>query len=151
MRYSLEEFEEYDKKKSKVLKYVIFKKRTEQEVRKKFENEYEEDILEEIIEDLKENSYIDDYQYIERTMQEFYNLKNLSIKEVQYKLYAKGIDKSLIEDYISNNKDELEEYEKNSAKKIIEKKKYTMEENNIKIYLLKKGYKQETIKEVMQD
>ena len=37
MIYSLDEFEKFDKMKSKVLKYVIYKKRTEQEIRKKFE------------------------------------------------------------------------------------------------------------------
>ena len=43
--YSLEEFEKYDKMKSKVLKYVLYKKRTEQEVRKKFSKELEENVL----------------------------------------------------------------------------------------------------------
>ena len=31
--------EEFDKEKTKVLKYVLYKKRSENEVRKKFENE----------------------------------------------------------------------------------------------------------------
>lgn len=51
--YSLEEFEKYDKMKSKVLKYVLYKKRTEQEVRKKFSKELEENVLDDIIEELK--------------------------------------------------------------------------------------------------
>ena len=56
MIYSLEEFEKFDKMKSKVLKYVLYKKRTEQEVRQKFAKELEENILNDIIEELKENS-----------------------------------------------------------------------------------------------
>ena len=87
MIYSLNEFEKFDKMKSKVLKYVIYKKRTEQEIRKKFEKEFDENILNDIIEELKENKYIDDFNYIERAVNEFMSLKSLSIKEIKYKLF----------------------------------------------------------------
>ena len=50
--------EEFDKQKTKVLKYIIFKKRTEYEVRQKFQKTVEKDLLEDIIQDLKENKYI---------------------------------------------------------------------------------------------
>ena len=146
MIYSLEEFEKFDKMKSKVLKYVLYKKRTEQEVRQKFSKELEENILNDIIEELKENSYIDDYNYIERAINEFTNLKSLSIKEIKYKLYSKGIKSSLIDEYISKNIDELQEYEEKSAYKLITKKLNSMEEEEIRLYLLKKGYKEESIK-----
>jgi len=146
MIYSLEEFEKFDKMKSKVLKYVLYKKRTEQEVRQKFSKELEENILNDIIEELKENSYIDDYNYIERAVNEFTNLKSLSIKEIKYKLYSKGIKSSLIDEYISKNIDELQEYEEKSAYKLIIKKLNSMEEDEIRIYLLKKGYREESIK-----
>ena len=146
MIYSLEEFEKFDKMKSKVLKYVLYKKRTEQEVRQKFSKELEENILNDIIEELKENSYIDDYNYIERAINEFMSLKSLSIKEIKYKLYSKGIKSSLIDEYISRNIDELQEYEEKSAYKLIIKKLNSMEEDEIRIYLLKKGYREESIK-----
>lgn len=146
MIYSLEEFEKFDKMKSKVLKYVLYKKRTEQEVRQKFSKELEENILNDIIEELKENSYIDDYNYIERAVNEFTNLKSLSINEIKYKLYSKGIKSSLIDEYISRNIDELQEYEEKSAYKLIIKKINSMEEDEIRIYLLKKGYREESIK-----
>lgn len=151
MIYSLDEFEKFDKMKSKVLKYVLYKKRTEQEVRQKFSKELEENILNDIIEELKENSYIDDYNYIERTVNEYMNLKSLSIKEIKYKLYSKGIKSNLIDDYIYNNIDDLEEYEKKSAYKIIIKKSNSMEEDEIKLYLLKKGYKEESIKSAFDE
>ena len=53
--YSLEEF---DKQKTKVLKYILYKKRTEQEIRKKFSKTIDENMLEDIIEYLKEAKYI---------------------------------------------------------------------------------------------
>jgi len=147
MIYSLEEFAKFEKVKSKVLKYVLYKKRTEQEVRQKFSKELEENILNDIIEELKENSYIDDYNYIERAINEFTNLKSLSIKEIKYKLYSKGIKSSLIDEYISKNIDDLQEYEVRSAYKLIIKKSNGMGEDEIKLYLLKKGYRDESIKD----
>ena len=146
MIYSLEEFEKFDKMKSKVIKYVLYKKRTEQEIRQKFQKEFDESILNDIIEELKEDKYINDYAYIERTVNEFVNLKSLSIKEIKYKLYAKGIKNSLIDEYIDSNIDELEEYEQRSACRIVDKKRKTMEEEDIKLYLMKKGYKEESIR-----
>ncbi|MBR3720607.1 MAG: RecX family transcriptional regulator [Clostridia bacterium] len=146
MIYSLEEFEKFDKMKSKVIKYVLYKKRTEQEIRQKFQKEFDENILNDIIEELKEDKYINDYAYIERAVNEFVNLKSLSIKEIKYKLYAKGIKNSLIDEYIDRNIDELEEYEQKSACKIVNKKRKTMEDDEIRLYLMKKGYKEESIR-----
>lgn len=138
--------EEYDKEKTKVLKYVIYKKRTEKEILMKFKTNIEEDMLNDIIEELKENGYISDENYVERAVNEFIALKNLSIKEIKYKLQTKGIHHILIEDYISAHKEELDEYEQNSANNIALKRSVNMEENEIKQYLLKKGYKEENIK-----
>ena len=45
--------EEFDKQKTKVLKYIIYKKRSEQEIKSKFAKTIEEDMLEDIIEYLK--------------------------------------------------------------------------------------------------
>ena len=143
--------EEFDKAKTKVLKYILYKKRTEYEVRSKFQNEIEENMLEDIIEYLKEAKYINDKEYIEKLVGNFKLLKNLSIKEIKYKLIAKGLSKDNIEDYIYENKEELEEYEIKSIKNIIYKKSNSMDEEEIKQYLLKKGYKQENIKEALEE
>ena len=97
--------EEFDKEKTKVLKYVLYKKRSENEIRRKFENEIEENLLEDIIEYLKEAKYIDDREYIRKTVNNFIALKNLSIREIEYKLYSKGIKKEDIEEYIYQNKE----------------------------------------------
>ena len=145
----LEELERKDKLKTKVLKYIMYKKRTEQEVRKKFSDIEDYDLLEEVIDDLKENGYINDDSYIERAIAEFINLKNLSLKELKYKLMSKGLDKDLIDDYFYNNTDKLEEYEINSAKNIINKKSNNMEEQDIIQFLLKKGYKMDSVKEAI--
>ena len=141
---NLEEFEAIDKVKSKMLKYIMYKKRTEREVRKKF-TDVEENMLENIIEDLKENGYIDDENYIKRAVNEYMNLKNLSIKEISYKLQSKGINKEDWEKYMSDNMDKLIEYEKLSAQNIYNKKSSSMDEFDIKQYLLRKGYNIESV------
>ena len=101
--------EEFDREKSKVLKYIMFKKRTENEIRNKFRTQIQEEMLEEIIEYLKEAGYINDYNFIEKQVNEYMNLKNMSIQEIKYKLMVKGIERKLIEKYIEDNIEELEE------------------------------------------
>lgn len=142
---------EYDKLKTKVLKYIIYKKRTEREVRQKFENIIEEDVLDDIIEELKENGYIDDLSYVNRAVQEFMALKNMSIKEIKYKLFAKGLNNDIIDEYIANNIDNLSDYELKSIKNIFYKKQGTMEVEEIKQFLLKKGYISDNIKEALSE
>ena len=139
--------EEFDKEKTKVLKYVLYQKRSEYEIRNKFSKTIEENLLDDIIEYLKEAKYIDDNLYIEKSINNFIALKNLSIKEITYKLLSKGLNKNDIEDYIYKNKEELEQYEIKSASNIIYKKSTTMDEEEIKNYLIKKGYKVENIEE----
>lgn len=143
MEYNAEEF---DKSKSKVMNYIMYKKRTEYEVRNKFSKTIEENLLDDIINYVKEAGYLSDKNYIERAVNEFIALKTLSIKEIKYKLISKGIHASLVEDYISEKYDELNEYELKSAQKIYNKKIEMYKIDEIKNYLLKKGYKQENIK-----
>lgn len=146
-RMDLEYLAKVDALKTKVLKYIMFKKRTEKEIREKFKSE-DDNIFEEVIENLKELGYINDNSYIERSINEFMNLKNMSIKEIEYKLLAKGINKNDIENYIYENGESLLEYEIQSAKNIYNKKISSMDFEDIKNYLYKKGYRQESIKSI---
>ena len=143
--------EEFDKEKSKVLKYVLYKKRTKQEVKNKFYNVIESEMLNDIIEELEDNQYIDDSNYIERAVNEFKALNNLSIKEIKYKLATKGIPNNLIDDYIIENKVELVEYEFESAKKLAIKKMNLMDKDEIMQFLSKKGYMKESIIEAIDN
>lgn len=143
--YSIEDL---DFAKTKILKYISFKKRTENEIRLKFNKVINQELLDDAIEELKENGYIDDNKYIVRAINEFMALKNLSIKEIKYKLMTKGINKNLIDNYISNNKDTLVDYELQSAKNIAIKKS-NVEKEEIKNYLMKKGFTLDSIEEAL--
>ena len=101
-----------DEAKTRIMKYITYKKRTEQEVRKK----------------------------IQKQVNEYMMLKTLSIRELKYKLLEKGLDKKLVEKYIEDNREELEEYEKKCIEKIRRKKAGNMEEEKINQYLFRKGY-----------
>lgn len=142
--------EEFDKEKTRVLKYIMFKKRSEYEIRNKFSKTIDEDLLEDIIEYLKEAGYINDREYIDRLVNECTSLKNLSLKELKYKLMSKGVNANLIEDYLYSHSEELEEYEQKSAENIVIKKSSSMDEEEIKNFLYKKGYKIENIKTALE-
>ena len=146
--YSLEEL---DIAKTKVLKYVLYKKRTEHEVREKF-TDVDENMLEDIIEFLKEEKYIDDNDYIRRCIEEFKRLNSLSIKEITYKLTQKGINKNTLDEFIYSNREELVQYEIDSAKKIIIKKSKSSDDiEEIKNFLYRKGYMSETISIALEE
>ena len=137
---NFERLKQFEEQKTKVFKYITYKKRTEQEVRNKFRGQIDEDMLEEIIDYLKEAKYLDDYEFIEKQVREYMNLKTMSITEIKYKLSTKGLDRKLIDKYIDNNYEELKEYEQRCIEKI-KNKKSGMEEQEIQQYLYRKGYK----------
>jgi len=148
MEYGVEEF---DKAKTKVMNYIMYKKRTEYEVRNKFSKTLEENLLDDIIEYVKEARYLSDTEYIRKAVLEFRALNNLSRKEIKYKLYSKGVENNLIEDYFLENADELYEYELKSAKNIFIKKQNAMDKEEIENYLRKKGYREDIIKEAIEN
>ena len=86
MSYTIQEF---DNIKTKMLKYIMYKKRTEKEVRQKFSSSVDEILLDDVIENLKELGYINDLRYVERAVNEFVAINTLSIREIEYKLYSK--------------------------------------------------------------
>lgn len=138
--FNIEKLKKQDEAKTRIMKFITYKKRTEQEIRNKFKNEIQEEILEEVIEYLKQAKYIDDDDFVHKKINEFMKLKTMSIKEIKYKLIEKGINKKLIEKYIENNREELEEYEKKCIEKIKIKKSNNMDEDKINQYLYRKGF-----------
>lgn len=138
--FNIEKLKKQDEAKTRIMKFIAYKKRTEQEIRNKFKNEIQEEILEEVIEYLKQAKYIDDDDFVHKKINEFIKLKTMSIKEIKYKLIEKGINKKLIEKYIENNREELEEYEKKCIEKIKIRKSNNMDEDKINQYLYRKGF-----------
>ena len=121
----------------------------ENEIKRKFQKDIDQNMLDDIIQDLKENGYISDSKYIERAVNEFTNLQNLSLKQIRYKLMNKGINNELIDEYFYNNDEELREYEIKSINNIINKKNSESPEEIIQT-LLKKGFEYDNVKEALE-
>lgn len=130
----------------KVMKYVIFKKRTEKEVRQKCDKlGYTSEYIDEVIEYLSQVEYIDDKKYVEKYIQNIMRLKASSIFEIKIDLLRRGINEHYIDEYIGMNSEELDEFEKHSALKQYNKKIRNDEIEKVKRYLLSKGYKYDNI------
>lgn len=145
-----EEIIEQDRLKSKIFKYISYKKRTENEIRQKFVDA-DQDMLDNVIEYFKAQNYINEDEYIERSIKEFLAIKNLSIKELTYKLLQKGVNKRLLDNYVVENREMLVNYEIESAKKLILKKSSKMDIEDIKKYLFQKGYMSDTVSIAIDD
>ena len=62
------QIEEFDKQKTKIMKYIVYKKRTKAEVINKFAPVIEDkDMLEDIIEYLEQAGYLSDKEYIRKS------------------------------------------------------------------------------------
>lgn len=137
----------------KLMKYVVFKRRTKHEVKTKCQKlGYEKAYIDEIIKYLSENDYINDDTYIEKHIQNIMRLKRASIYEIKVDLLKRGINENKIEDYIENNEEALQEFEKQSAKIVTLKKLKSSEEiEKVKRYLRGKGYSYNSIREAIDN
>lgn len=124
----------------KLMRYVLFKRRTENEVYQKCKSlKYEESYIEDVVTYLKDAGYIDDKIYIEKYISTIQKLKHMSRNEIRIDLMRKGVDTDLIDSQL--DADELEEFEFNSAEYLVQKKMKSGEEiEKVKKFLLNKGY-----------
>ena len=135
---------------NKLMKYVLFKKRTEKEVRQKCKQlDYTEDYSDEIIEYLTEAGYINDEIYVQKYIQNVIKLKKCSVFEIKMDLMRRGIDDDLIEKYID---DSLYEYEEECAIELAQKK-YRSENDmdKVKKYLINKGYTRSNVSKAIDN
>ncbi|MBQ9267871.1 MAG: RecX family transcriptional regulator [Clostridia bacterium] len=135
---------------NKLMKYVLFKKRTEKEVRQKCKQlDYTEDYTDEIIEYLTEAGYINDEVYVQKYNQNVIKLKKCSVFEIKMDLMRRGVDDDLIEKYID---DSLYEYEEECAIELAQKK-YRSENDmdKVKKYLINKGYTRSNVSKAIDN
>ena len=127
------EEERFDKYKTRVFKYVLYKPRTEKEVYYKFKNFEDSAIyLKKVIELLKELKYIDDKRYAEMYIEDSINIKRLSRFEIKNKLREKGINNQDIYDAIEKYSDKLRSKEIDNVIQILKKKEYVYLEEDKK-------------------
>ena len=124
----------------KVMHYVLFKRRTENEVRNKCKLlKYNEDKTEEVIAYLKEAGYINDKVYIQKYIANVKILKHISKNEIRMDLMRRGVNMDWIDDALAD--ESLEEFEIESATYLMNKKLRAGEElEKVKKHLRNKGY-----------
>lgn len=133
----------------KLIKYILYKKRTENEVRYKCKMlNYEEAYIDEIMEYLKENKYIDDEAYATRYIKNIMNLKSCSVNEIKMDLLKRGINENIIERNIT---DDVYKFEEKSALNLANKKCKNMEIEKIKRYLLNKGFSYDNVSKAIDN
>jgi len=131
---------EYLEAKNIAFKYVVYRRRTENEVREKLKSlNYNSDIIQNIIDELIEFEYLNDKIYVQKFIEK--NKKD-SVSLLKMKLSNKGISKELIEEYFNNNScDEV-----GKIIRLLEKKKYNdnlenSQKDKIKAYCARRGFK----------
>ncbi len=131
------------KSKKIALRYILFKMRTESEVKSKLnEQGYDDEVIDEVITNLKELGYINDSIYVEKFIKDAVNIKNQGINRIRYELQLRGINNSEVEDKLQA----LDYDEEIKLKPLIERKIKTYKDiddktiNKIKTYFIRKGY-----------
>jgi len=131
---------DFEEAKFKALKYIGISKKSKYEVLLKLKRlGIEEEISSKVIKYLSEYKYIDDLDYVDSYIRQNERMLKYSIYELSQKLKIKGIKSDIIE-----NKLEVlasSKYEKTIIKKIISTKSKTLDENKIKQYLYRRGFK----------
>ena len=124
----------------KLVRYVLFKRRTENEVRNKCKQlKYEEEYTDDVIDYLKEAEYINDKVYVEKYISNTKKLKHTSANEIRIDLMRRGIDSDLIDIGLSD--DSINDFDLDSAIYLANKKMKSGDDiEKIKKYLLNKGY-----------
>lgn len=149
---NLEEELRYDNFKSRIVRNLLLRLKTEKEVRDKYSRYDDSDLyLERAIEEIKEYGYIDDEKYARLYIQDAIILeKRNSIFELKQKLIQKGVSSNYIYNAISENEEKLNELEQKVIKKILYNKR-KQEEDKVISYLYRKGFNTRNIQNAVAD
>lgn len=149
---NLDEELRYDNFKSRIVRNLLLRLKTEKEVRDKYSRYDDSDLyLERAIEEIKEYGYIDDEKYAKLYIQDAIILeKRNSIFELKQKLIQKGVSSNYIYNAISENEEKLNELEQKVIKKILYNKR-KQEEDKVISYLYRKGFNTRNIQNAVAD
>lgn len=138
--------------KSKAVRFLSLKVRSEKEVRDKLDSDgFDGSVIEMVAEDLKSIGYINDKIFVQKYIFDRNKLKPISKKLMKYELQKKGILESVIDEIL----DEWELDDFTVAEGLVKKKfgKYDLKDMAVikKVYafLRHRGYNMEVIEEVL--
>ena len=144
-------------------KYPATKKKISEILEKKLKNKKifqkvifpdyisKEELIDDIVQKLDELKIINEKHFIE-TVFHYYEQSMYSIKKIKNKLYQKGFEQSLIEEYISKRISENPDLELDILKRFILKKKLSkLESDELKKKLYKQSFSENSIYKVIRD
>jgi len=143
---------EFIEAKTNAVKYIMYKPRTQYEVKNKLlKLEYDEELIEEVINELLLLEYLNDNLYAEKFIRNSQSIKPMSKNMIKYKLKEKGISDDIIQNVLRDNEiDEIELardlfFKKTKGKPLDEK-----ELNKVKGFLARKGFSLSIINKVVK-
>ena len=138
------------KKISEILEKRLKNKKTYQKIIFS-ENISKQELIDNIVQKLDDLKIIDEKQFIE-TVFHYYEQSLFSIKKIKNKLYQKGFEQSLIEEYISKKVSENPDLELDILKRFILRKKLSnLENSELKKKLYKQSFSENSIYKVIRD
>ena len=138
------------KKISEIIKKKLRNKKTYQKVIFP-ENISKQELIENIIQKLDELKIINERHFIE-TVFHYYEQSLFSIKKIKNKLYQKGFEQSLIDEYISKKVSENPDLELDILKRFIVRKKLSkLETDELKKKLYQQSFSENSIYKVIRD
>lgn len=144
--------------KDKALGQIARRPRSKKEIEEYLQKKNQIELVLLIIPELEKEGHLDDQKFTAWWIDQRLTFKNKSIKEIQTELYKKGIEKDLIEIEIGKldtEKIEKEKVKSLAEKKIVEIKRKTKEETEIREkliqYLQRKGFRWDVIKSALAE
>ncbi len=138
------------KKISEILEKRLKNKKTYQKVIFP-ENISKQELIDNIVQKLDDLKIIDEKQFIE-TVFHYYEQSLFSLKKIKNKLYQKGFEQSLIDEYISKKVSENPDLELDILKRFIIRKKLSkLETSELKKKLYQQSFSENSIYKVIRD
>ena len=138
------------KKISEILEKRLKNKKTYQKVIFP-ENTSKQELIDNILQKLDDLKIIDEKQFIE-TVFHYYEQSLFSLKKIKNKLFQKGFEHNLIEEYISKKVSENPDLELDILKRFILRKKLSkLETSELKKKLYKQSFSENSIYKVIRD
>jgi len=110
-----------------------------------------QELIDNIVKRLEELKIINERHFIE-TVFHYYEQSLFSIKKIKNKLYQKGFEQSLIEEYVSKKVSENPDLELDILKRFISRKKLSkLETNELKKKLFQQSFSESSIYKVIMD
>lgn len=145
--------DDYNRAKNLALKKLSYSQKSTHEIRKKLrEKKFSDDVIDDVIEFLDSYGFLNDRAYVKSYIRDKDELSKWSKRKISYKLRAKNIDESLIDEYLSLIDDdrELEKAEFFARKKARDDFSY---ENRQKVFrhLAGKGFEIDIINRALDE